>query len=189
MARPRSFEKFTDVRAELDRTGSAIFRDREGQEALVIRFPYSIDYVHSYAEDSPFFLGLAEERLMGSECTNPDCRFVFATPRGHCMYCGRPTRWKEMPKRGRVHAWTTCHFGSEAFLSETPYNLGLVEFEGAGSLLLVRLKDCTESDLYVGMPIEARFDPKPKFLVTDVWFVPAGAGGAGGRAGRERTGR
>jgi uncharacterized OB-fold protein len=184
MARPKTYAKFTEVQAELERAGHAIFRDREGQEALVIRFPYAIGYIHSYAEDSPFFLGLAEGRLMGSQCTNPSCGFVFATPRGHCMYSGDPTRWIELPTRGRLHSWTTCHFGSEAFLAETPYNLGLVEFEGAGSLLLARVKDAAEADLYVGMPVEARFDPRPKYLITDVWFVPAGEGSTGGRARR-----
>ena len=172
-ARPPTFTKFRDVQAELDRNGAAIFKDETGQENLVIRYPYSITYIHSYAEDSPFFLGLAEGKLRGSKCTNKTCGFVYATPRGHCMICGSPTQWFDLPTRGKVHSWTTCHFGSEAFLKETPYNLAMVEFEGAGSLLLVRLKDAVEQDLYVGMPVEARFDPNPKYSVTDVWFVPA----------------
>jgi uncharacterized protein len=171
-ARPPTYEKFRDVQAELDKSGAAIFRDADRVESLVIRYPYSITYIHSYAEDSPFFLGLAEGKLRGSKCRRVKCGFVFATPRGHCMVCGSPTEWIDLPTTGRVHSWTTCHFGSEAFLKETPYNLAMVEFEGAGSLLLVRLKDCVESDLYVGMPVEARFDPNPKYLVTDIWFVP-----------------
>ncbi|HTP55443.1 MAG TPA: Zn-ribbon domain-containing OB-fold protein [Thermoplasmata archaeon] len=172
-ARPPTFQKFRDVQAELERSGAAIFRSPDGNESLVIRYPYSIQYIHSYAEDSPFFLGLAEGRLRGSRCTKKSCGFVFGTPRGHCMVCGSATEWIDLPTRGRLHSWTTCHFGSEAFLKETPYNLGLVEFDGVGSLLLVRVKDAVESDLYVGMPVEARFDPNPKYSVTDVWFVPA----------------
>jgi uncharacterized protein len=169
---PRVFEQFRQVQAEIEKTGSAIFRDKDGFEALVIKFPYQINYIHSYAEDSPFFLGLAEGKLMGSKCTA--CGFVYATPRGHCMECGEPTRWVDLPLKGKVHSWTTCQFGSEAFLKETPYNLCMVEFEGAQSLLLARLKDCTQPDIYVGMPVEARFDPKPRYSITDVWFVPEG---------------
>ncbi len=172
MPRPPVYEKFRDVQAEIERSGSALFRDANGIESLVIRYPYQIEYIHSYAEDSPFFLGLAEGKLQGSRCTNPKCRYVFGTPRGHCMYCGRPTEWIDLPTTGRLHSWTTCHFGSEAFLKETPYNLALVEFEGVGSLLLVRLRDCTESEIYVGMPVEARFAQSPKYSITDVWFVP-----------------
>lgn len=173
MARPKLYESFREVQAEIDRSGSALFRDKDGFEALVIKNPYAINYIHSYAEDTPFFLGLADGKLLGSECSNSECGFVYATPRGHCMICGTRTRWKEMPLHGKLHSWTTCRFGSEAFLKETPYNLGLVEFEGAGSLLLARVKDTTEPELYVGMPVEARFDPHPKYSITDVWFVPA----------------
>jgi uncharacterized protein len=171
-ARPPTYAKFRDVQAELDRGGAAIFRDAEGVESLIIRYPYSINYIHSYAEDSPFFLGLAEGRLRGSRCRRLKCRFVYATPRGHCMVCGTATEWIDLPTKGRLHSWTTCHFGSEAFLKETPYNLALVEFDGVGSLLLVRLKEAVESELYVGMPVEARFEPEAKYSVTDIWFVP-----------------
>ena len=178
MKRPATFEKFRDVQAELDRSGVALFHDAQGVESLIVRSPYAIQYVHSYAEDSPFFLGLAEGRLRGSRCTRKRCSFVYATPRSHCMVCGSATEWIDLPTRGRIHSWTTCHFGSEAFLKETPYNLALVEFEGAGSLLMVRLKECTESEVYIGMPVEAHFDPNPKFSIADVWFVPVREAGA-----------
>jgi uncharacterized OB-fold protein len=178
---PKTFSHFKDVQAELERSGAAIFRDKEGVEALVIKSPYSINYIHSYAEDSPFFLGLAEGKIMGSKCT--ECGYVYATPRGHCMVEGAATTWVELPTKGRLHSWTTCRFGSEAFLQETPYNLGLVEFDGANSLLLARVKETTEPELYVGMPVEARFDPKPRYSITDVWFVPAGAGTARPKGG------
>ncbi|MCI4352816.1 MAG: Zn-ribbon domain-containing OB-fold protein [Thermoplasmata archaeon] len=172
MARPRTFQHFREVQEELGKTGAAIFRDANGVESLFIDSPYSIHYIHSYAEDSAFFLGLAEKKLLGSKCANPACGFVYATPRGHCMVCGRPTEWLELPRRGKVHSWTTCLFGSEAFLKETPYNLAMIEFEGAGSLFLARVKECVQSELYVGMPVEARFAPEPKYSITDVWFVP-----------------
>ena len=172
MGRPLAFDKFRDVQAELARSGVAIFRGAKGTESLVLRDPYAIEYIHSYAEDSPFFLGLAEGKILGSHCTGKGCGFRYATPRSHCMVCGEPTEWFELPKKGRIHSWTTCHFGSEAFLAETPYNLALVEFEGAGSVLLTRLKDCVESEIYVGMPVVARFAERPRYRITDLWFVP-----------------
>ena len=173
MARPKVFEHFREVQEELSKTGAAIFRDKDSVESLIIEDPSSIKYIHSYAEDSPFFLALAEGRILGSRCSNPRCKFVFATPRSHCMVCGRATEWTELPKVGRVHSWTTCHYGGEAFLKDTPYNLAMIEFEGADSLLLARLKDAVESELYVGMPVEARFAEAARYRITDVWFVPA----------------
>ncbi len=50
------------------------------------------------------------------------------------MYTGEPTDWVQLPDRGKVHAFTVCHFGSEAFLPETPFVLVLVEFEEADTL-------------------------------------------------------
>ncbi len=166
----RTSTKFTDVQKTLKSQKAAIFRDKEGRESLYVLSPYHIDYLHSYAEDSPFFLGLAEGRLRGTKCTA--CGYVFATPRTYCQYCQAPAKWVDLPLEGRVHTWTTCHYGSEAFLKETPYNLAMIEFDGADSVLLARLKDCKEKDIYVGMPVVAKFAAKPQYSITDVWFVP-----------------
>lgn len=104
---------------------------------LIVKDHYEIDYIHSYAQDSPFFIGLASGKLLGSKC--PKCGYAFATPRAHCMVCGAKTEWVELPKEGRVHTWTTCYFGSQAFLKETPFNLILVEFDAFDTLFLARL--------------------------------------------------
>jgi uncharacterized OB-fold protein len=140
-------------------------------DPLVIRDHYEIDYRHSYAEDSPFFLALTRGRLLGSRCTG--CGYRYATPRAHCMACGRPTAWYELPLRGRVHTFTTCHYGGEAFLKETPFTLVLVEFDEADTLFLSRLKTSAPETVRIGMPVRARFAETPSFKVTDVWFEPA----------------
>ena len=101
------------------------------------------------AEDSPFFRGLGESKLLGSRCTA--CGYVYATPRSHCMECGAPTAWREMPLTGRIHTFTTCHYGGEAFLKETPFTLVLVEFDGADTLFLSRLKGIKHEDVRIGL--------------------------------------
>jgi uncharacterized OB-fold protein len=163
--------------------GSIVFNT----DPLIIKWPYQIDYIHSYAQDSPFFRGLAEKRLLGSKCTK--CNQKFATPRSHCMECGAETEWIEVPLEGKVHTWTICHFGSEAFLPECPFILVLVEFKGFDTLFLSRLVTMNpdeaakhdklelaklyEKQVKVGMPIKAQFLRNSKFLPTDVYFVPA----------------
>ena len=139
-------------------------------DPLIIKNHYEIDYIHSYAEDSPFFIGLSEGRLMGSECTQ--CHYRFATPRAYCMECGAPTQWIQLPLEGRIHTWTTCYFGSEAFLKETPFNLVLVEFEGIDTLFLARLIGLSQEQIEVGIKIRAQFLRNSKFKPTDVYFVP-----------------
>ena len=140
-------------------------------DPLIVKDHYEIDYIHSYAEDSPFFIGLSQGKLLGSECRK--CHERFATPRAYCMECGSPTRWIELPLVGRVHTWTTCYYGSEAFLKETPFNLILVEFDGVDTLLLARLIGLSQDQIQIGMKVRAQFVRNSKFKPTDVYFVPA----------------
>ncbi|HUK79801.1 MAG TPA: Zn-ribbon domain-containing OB-fold protein [Nitrososphaerales archaeon] len=170
MAQLKRFVKFRDVMKEIQRSGAAIYKNPVGTNDLVVLSPYNIKYVHSYAQDSPFFLGLAKGKLLGSECTR--CHHKYATPRSHCMECGSETKWFDLPHEGRVHSWTTCYFGSEEFLKETPFNLALVEFDGVDSLLLSRLDGVKRQDIYIGMRIRAEFRKKPRYLISDVHFVP-----------------
>lgn len=170
MTGPRKFAKFRDVMREVDKKGAALYKNPVGTLDLVVSSPYDIKYIHSYAEDSPFFLGLAEGKLMGSECTH--CHYRYATPRSHCMNCGHETEWFELPLEGRVHSWTTCYFGSEEFLKETPFNLAMVEFDGVDTLLLSRLTGIKEPDIYIGMKVRAEFRKKPRYLISDVHFIP-----------------
>jgi len=173
MVEPKKFTKFRDVMKEVNRKGAAIYKNPTGSQDLVILSPYNIRYIHSYAQDSPFFLGLAKGKLLGSECTN--CHYRYATPRSHCMNCGHETRWYTLPRRGRVHSWTTCYFGGEEFLKETPFNLALVEFDGVDTLLLSRLKGVKQEDIYIGMKVKAEFRKSPRYLISDVQFVPTTA--------------
>lgn len=151
---------------ETDR-GTVVFNT----DPLIIKWHYEIDYIHSYAEDSPFFIGLSQGKLLGSECTG--CHQKYATPRGYCMECGKKTRWIELPLEGRIHTWTTCYLGSEAFLKETPFNLVLVEFDGIDTLLLARMIGASQEEMRVGMKIRAQFRRNSRFDPTDVYFVPA----------------
>ena len=140
-------------------------------DPLVTKYHYEIDYIHSYAQDSPFFVGLTQGKLLGSVCTA--CGYKFATPRSHCMECGAKTEWFELPKKGKIHTFTTCYFGGEAFLDETPFTLVLVEFDGVNTLFLSRLVGVEEKGVEIGMPVQAQFLRLSKLKPTDVYFVPA----------------
>ncbi|MGA2875813.1 MAG: Zn-ribbon domain-containing OB-fold protein [Nitrososphaerales archaeon] len=170
MPTPKKLSKFKDVMDEIKKSGSAIYLDPVGTEDLVILSQYQINYIHSYAEDSKFFLGLANGKLLGSVCKK--CKQRYGTPRGHCMECGSETDWMELPVVGKVHSWTTCYFGSEEFLKETPFNLVVVEFEGVDTLFLSRLKEVKQEDIYTGMKVKANFRGDPRYLVSDVYFTP-----------------
>ena len=140
---------------------------------IVIKHPYHVEYIHSYGQDSPFFAGLANKKLLGTRCGK--CSYTYATPRLHCTTCGRETKWVELPQEGRVHTFTTCYFGSEEFLKDTPFHLILVEFDGVDTLLLARLIGVEgPGDIKIGMKIRAKFRRNSQLKPTDVYFVPAG---------------
>lgn len=134
-----------------------------GVDPIIIKDHHEIDYLHSYAQDSPFFAGLSQGRLLGTECKA--CKIRYATPRKHCMGCGKETAWFELPLVGKVHTWTTCYL-------EEPFHLVLVEFRGVDTFLLSRLVG--PGEVKIGMRVRARFLKKPKFMATDVYFVPGG---------------
>jgi uncharacterized OB-fold protein len=146
---------------------------------IQIEQEYQITYLHSYAQDSPWFAGLTNRRLLASR--DPKSGYTYATPRGNDMYSGEETEWIDITERtARVHAFTVCHFGSEEFLPETPFILALIEFEGVNTLLLTRLMgldpDGASLD-WIGMQVQPQFLRNSKLKPTDVYFIPAGEDG------------
>ncbi len=142
---------------------------------IQIEQEYSITYLHSYGQDSPWFAGASNKRLLATE--DPASGYAYATPRGHDMYSGGETRWIDVTdRRATVHAFTVCYFGSEEFLPETPFVLALVEYEGVDTLFLTRLigVDHEQASLdWIGMEVRPRFLRNSKLKPTDVYFVPA----------------
>ena len=167
VAKQRAADAQQKIRLPETDEGTVVFNTNP----LIVKNHYEIDYIHSYAEDSPFFIGLSQGKLMGSECSA--CRHCFATPRAYCMECGSPTKWIDLPLEGRIHTWTTCYFGGEAFLKETPFNLILVEFDGVDTLFLARLVGPAQEEIKIGLKVRAQFLRNSKFKPTDVYFVPA----------------
>lgn len=141
---------------------------------ILIEQPYAVTYLHSYAQDSPFFAGLANGRFLANR--DPETGYTYATPRAHDMNSGAETEWVEIQPEGKIHAFTVCHFGSEEFLPECPFVLALVELPGADTLFLARLIgiDPNAASLdWIGMKVKGRFRRLSKFKPTDIYFYPA----------------
>ncbi len=141
---------------------------------IQIEQDYQITYLHSYAQDSPWFAGLTNKKLLANQDTGSG--YTYANPRGHDMFSGEETVWIDITEReASIHAFTVCHFGSEEFLPETPFILALIEFEGVNTLLLTRLfgLDPLEADLkWIGMEVSPKFLRNSKLKPTDVYFIP-----------------
>ncbi|KLU60226.1 hypothetical protein CEB3_c36570 [Peptococcaceae bacterium CEB3] len=155
------------VKLEEEEKGAVLYN----VDPIIMKYHYEIDYMHSYAQDSPFFEGLSKGELWGSKC--PVCGSTFATPRGHCMNCGAKTEWMKLPLEGKVHTYTTCYFGSQEFLAETPFTLILVEWPDVDTFFLSRLLGVAPNEVKIGMPVKAKFRRLSQFKPTDVYFVPS----------------
>ncbi len=142
---------------------------------LQIEQDYSITYLHSYGQDSPWFAGVTNKKLLASQ--DPESGYTYATPRGHDMYSGAETNWIDITDRtAKIHAFTVCYFGSEEFLPETPFVLALVEYEGVNTLFLTRIMDVDLDDVsldWIGMEVTPKFLRNSKLKPTDVYFVPS----------------
>jgi len=135
--------------------------------------PYTVTYLHSYGQDSPFFAGLTNGVLLGSR--DPDTGYTYGTPRGHGMDTGAETEWVRLPNQGTVHAFTVCYSGSEEFPGETPFVLALIEFEGVNTLFLARLQGIQPEKPsldWIGMKVRAKYVRNSRLKPTDVYFVP-----------------
>jgi uncharacterized OB-fold protein len=141
---------------------------------IQIEQPYQLTYLHSYAQDSPWFAGLTNKKILANQ--DEKTGYTYATPRGHDMYTGDETSWIDITEnKATVHAFTVCHFGSEEFLPETPFILALIEFEGVDTLMLTRLLDLDPEEAsldWIGMQVKAKFLRNAKLKPTDVYFTP-----------------
>ena len=141
---------------------------------MIIKRPYLIEYVYSYGQDTPFFAALSNKIHLGTKCMK--CNYAYATPRKSCEFCGAETKWIELPEMATIHSFTVCHFGSEKFLPETPFILGILEYENINTLFLSRLIgfDTNRPSLdWVGRKVKRQFVRNSKMLPTDIYYVPA----------------
>ena len=133
------------MRMEEDQSGTEVYSvpfpedisKLKEMSPILIKWPWEQEYIHSYAQDSPWFAALANGKLLGTKC--PACSYTCVNPRLACPECGAETDWVELPKQGYIHSFTVCHFGAEKFLPECPFVLALIEWPEANTLLLTRL--------------------------------------------------
>jgi hypothetical protein len=137
---------------------------------LQVGRPYQIEYIHSYGEVSDFFIGLKDKKLLAARCTK--CAKAWLPPRRDCGACGARTSWFEAPQRGKVHTFSILHFAAEAFLHEVPFVLAYIELDGIDTVFLSRVVGCRPEDVYIGMPVRARFRRLVDWSPNDVVFVP-----------------
>lgn len=199
----KRFERYRDVMNEVLKGSGVALYTGGGKEIMVKKIHESIDYIESHAQDTPYFMALADGKLTGSECSG--CGYRYATPHIYCSKCGSRTEWFDLPEEGKIHCHSVSKYAGGKFLKEAPFSLILVRFEGVDSYLMAeyrskeilelkRLKKEKEKahidlvndaeynrkiwEVYHkiknGTSVKPRFRRNPHFDIKDVYFVPAG---------------
>ncbi|MDT9592155.1 OB-fold domain-containing protein [Nocardioides zeae] len=93
-------------------------------------------------DDSPFWAGAAERRLVLQRCD--DCAYVRWPAAGVCPEClSRQVTWAEVEGRGTIWSHVVYHRAYAASLREqVPYRVALVELV-CGARILGRVPDVT----------------------------------------------
>ncbi len=125
--------------------------------------PVHLDYTYAASpEESKFFRGLKQGRIIGQRC--PSCHNVYVPPRGACPECGVPTTDEvELPDRGTI---TTFCIVNVPFMGQRitpPYVSAYVLLDGADIPFLHLVLDIDPAEIRMGMRVKAVWRPEEKW--------------------------
>ena len=139
--------------------------------------PVSLDYDYAASpEESLFYRGLNEGRIMGQRC--PTCEKVYIPPRSACPADGTPTAEEiELSHTGTV---TTFCIVNVPFLGQKiapPYVSAYVLLDGADIAVLHLILGVPADEVRMGMRVKAVWKPKDEwtFSLENIdHFAPTG---------------
>ncbi len=139
--------------------------------------PVSLDYNYAASpEESLFYRGLNEGRIMGQRC--PTCQKVYIPPRSACPADGTPTAEEvELSQTGTV---TTFCIVNVPFLGQKitpPYVSAYVLLDGADIAVLHLILGVPADEVRMGMRVKAVWKPRDEwtFSLENIdHFAPTG---------------
>lgn len=137
-----------------------------GDEVTGIVSPVHLAYDFAASpEESAFFRGLADGRILGQRC--PTCHKVYVPPRGACPVDGVPTTDEvELSDCGTV---TTFCIVNVPFLGQKikpPYVSAYVLLDGADIAFLHLILGVDAADVRMGMRVQAVWKPRDEWGTT-----------------------
>lgn len=128
--------------------------------------PVSLDYMYAASpEESAFFAGLAEGRILAQRC--PACSKVYVPPRSACPVDGVPTEEEiELPHTGTV---TTFCIVNVPFLGQKidpPYVSAYILLDGADIALQHLILDIPAEEVRMGMRVKAVWKPREEWTTS-----------------------
>ena len=133
------------------------------EEVTGVVVPVSLDYNYAASpEESLFYRGLNEGRIMGQRC--PTCQKVYIPPRSACPADGTPTEEEvELSQTGTV---TTFCIVNVPFLGQKitpPYVSAYVLLDGADIAVLHLILGVPAEEVRMGMRVKAVWKPRDEW--------------------------
>jgi uncharacterized OB-fold protein len=158
----------TDIRwfetLDSDQAAKPDVTDGEGVTGIISPVHLDYDYAAS-PEESAFFRGLAEGRLLGQRC--PKCQKVYVPPRGACPVDGVPTTDEvELPDHGTVTTFCIVNVPFMGQKIEPPYVSAYVLLDGADIAFLHLILGVDAADVRMGMRVKAVWKPRDEWGTT-----------------------
>ncbi len=149
----------------------------QGEAVTGVVVPVSLDYNYAASpEESLFYRGLNEGRIMGQRC--PTCEKVYIPPRSACPADGTPTAEEiELSQTGTV---TTFCIVNVPFLGQKitpPYVSAYVLLDGADIAVLHLILGVPADEVRMGMRVKAVWKPRDEwtFSLENIdHFAPTG---------------
>lgn len=137
-----------------------------GEPVTGVVTPVSLDYVYAASpEESAFYRGLAQGRILGQRC--PACGKVYVPPRSACPADGTPTADEvELSETGTI---TTFCIVNVPFLGQRitpPYVSAYVLLDGADIAILHLILDVPADEVHMGMRVKAVWKPREEWGTT-----------------------
>lgn len=125
--------------------------------------PVSLDYLYAASpEESAFYRGLNEGRILGQRC--PTCQKVYVPPRSACPADGTPTAEEvEVSQTGTI---TTFCIVNVPFLGQKitpPYVSAYVLLDGADIAVLHLILGVPAAEVRMGMRVKAVWKPREQW--------------------------
>ncbi|WP_296604276.1 Zn-ribbon domain-containing OB-fold protein [Nocardioides sp.] len=125
--------------------------------------PVSLDYLYAASpEESAFYRGLNEGRIVGQRC--PSCQKVYVPPRSACPSDGTPTAEEvEVSQTGTI---TTFCVVNVPFLGQKitpPYVSAYVLLDGADIAVLHLILGVPAEEVRMGMRVKAVWKPREEW--------------------------
>jgi uncharacterized protein len=173
----RDIAWFEPAAAREERADSVTEATTDDSDVTGIISPVRLAYDYAASpEESKFFRGLAEGKLLGQRC--PKCLKVYVPPRGACPVDGVPTAEEvELPDRGMVTTFCIVNVPFQGQKIPIPYVSAYVLLDGADIAFLHLILETDVADVRMGMRVEAVWKP-PEEWTTDLnnikYFRPTG---------------